>query len=177
MRNYTYVIVGGGMTADAAAEGIRAADPAGTLGLISAEPHPPYNRPPLSKGLWKGEPEDSIWRKAAQAGGELHLGRRAVGIDLGARTVRFQETAPRHRGRAAAPAAPVGPGDLLPHPRRLPPPTRARRAAPALRGDRGRLHRERSRGRAPDAGPGGDDARARSGAGRARVSPGSLPLP
>src|SRR5206468_3772821 len=44
MRNYTYVIVGGGMTADAAAEGIRAADPAGTLGLISAEPHPPYYR-------------------------------------------------------------------------------------------------------------------------------------
>ncbi len=87
MRNYTYVIVGGGMAADAAAEGIRAADPAGTLGVISGEPHPPYNRPPLSKGLWKGEPEDSIWRKAAQAGGELHLGRRAVGIDLGARTV------------------------------------------------------------------------------------------
>src|SRR2546428_388361 len=87
MRNYTYVIVGGGMTADAAAEGIRAADPGGTLGVISAEPHPPYNRPPLSKGLWKGEPEDRIWRKAAQAGGELHLGRRAVGIDLRARTV------------------------------------------------------------------------------------------
>jgi len=87
MRNYTYVIVGGGMTADAAAEGIRAADPAGTLGLISAEPHPPYNRPPLSKGLWKGEPEDSIWRKAAPAVGELHLGGRVVGIDLRTRTV------------------------------------------------------------------------------------------
>ena len=87
MRNYTYVIVGGGMTADAAAEGIRAADPAGTLGLISAEPHPPYNRPPLSKGLWKGEPEDSIWRKAAPAVGELHLGGRIVGIDLRTRTV------------------------------------------------------------------------------------------
>src|SRR5213594_278268 len=87
MRNYTYVIVGGGMTADAAAEGIRAADPAGTLGLISAEPHPPYNRPPLSKGLWKGEPEDSIWRKAAPAVGELHLGGRVVGIDLRTRAV------------------------------------------------------------------------------------------
>src|SRR5437867_8209526 len=87
MRNYTYVIVGGGMTADAAAEGIRAADPAGTLGLISAEPHPPYNRPPISKGLWKGEPEDSIWRKAAPAVGELHLGGRVVGIDLRTRTV------------------------------------------------------------------------------------------
>src|SRR5439155_868957 len=42
---------------------------------------------PLSKGLWKGEPEDSIWRKAAPAVGELHLGGRVVGIDLRTRTV------------------------------------------------------------------------------------------
>src|SRR3989475_5517982 len=87
MRNYTYVIVGGGMTADAAAEGIRAADPGGTLGVISAEPHPPYHRPPLSKGRGKGEREDRIGREAAEAGGELHRGRRAGGIDLRARTV------------------------------------------------------------------------------------------
>ena len=82
MRTYTYVIVGGGMTADAAVEGIRAADPAGPLALIGAEPHPPYNRPPLSKGLWKGEPEEGIWRQAAPAGADLQLGRRVVGIDL-----------------------------------------------------------------------------------------------
>jgi len=81
-RTYTYVIVGGGMTSDAAVEGIRAADPAGPLALIGAEPHPPYNRPPLSKGLWKGEPEEGIWRQAAPAGAELQLGRRVVGIDL-----------------------------------------------------------------------------------------------
>src|SRR3989449_10515939 len=87
MRNYTYVIVGGGRRGGPGGAGPGAADPGGTLGVISAEPHPPYNRPPLSKGLWKGEPEDHIWRKAAQAGGELHLGRRAVGIDLRARTV------------------------------------------------------------------------------------------
>ena len=49
MPDYTYVIVGGGMTADAAAQAIREADPAGTIGLISAEPHPPYDRPPLSR--------------------------------------------------------------------------------------------------------------------------------
>src|SRR5213078_5235194 len=70
------------MTADAAVEGIRGADPAGALALIGAEPHPPYNRPPLSKGLWKGDPEDGIWRTAAKAGAELQLGRRVVGIDL-----------------------------------------------------------------------------------------------
>ena len=78
---YSYLIIGGGMTADAAVAGIREADAAGTIGLISAEPHPPYNRPPLSKGLWKGEAEESIWRTAAKAGAELHLGRRAVALD------------------------------------------------------------------------------------------------
>src|SRR5438874_2365079 len=87
MRDYTYVIVGGGMTADAAVEGIRLADPAGPLAVIGAEPHPQYNRPPLSKGLWKGDPEGGIWRQAATTGAELHLGRRVVGIDLQGRSV------------------------------------------------------------------------------------------
>src|SRR5438094_9575046 len=35
----------------------------------------------------------------------------------------------------ALPISPVGPGDLLPHPRRLPPSARARCAAPALRSE------------------------------------------
>src|SRR5213082_1267572 len=87
MPDYTYVIVGGGMTADAAAQAIREADPAGTIGLIGAEPHPPYDRPPLSKALWKGEPEEKIWRKTASTGAELHLGRRIGAIDVRARQV------------------------------------------------------------------------------------------
>ena len=87
MLNYTYLIIGGGMTADAAAHAIREADPAGEIGLLSAEPHPPYNRPPLSKALWKGEAEDSIRRNTAATGAELHLGRRAVALDLKGRTV------------------------------------------------------------------------------------------
>src|SRR5436309_6930035 len=82
MPDYTYVIVGGGMTADAAAQAIREADPAGTIGLIGAEPHPPYDRPPLSKALWKGEPEEKIWRKTDSTGAQLHLGRRIGAIDL-----------------------------------------------------------------------------------------------
>jgi NADPH-dependent 2,4-dienoyl-CoA reductase/sulfur reductase-like enzyme len=86
MPEYTYLIVGGGMTADAAARGIREADPAGTIGVIGAEPHPPYNRPPLSKALWKGEPEASIWRNTAATGAELVLGRRVTAVNLGAHT-------------------------------------------------------------------------------------------
>lgn len=81
MPNYTYLIVGGGMTADAAIHGIREVDSTGSIGLIGAESHPPYNRPPLSKGLWKGKPLESIWRKSAQPPAQLHLGRTARTLD------------------------------------------------------------------------------------------------
>src|SRR2546430_12736337 len=87
MPDYTYLIIGGGMTADAAAAGIRDADPAGSIGLIGAEPHRPYNRPPLSKALWKGESEDTIWRTGAKTAAQLHLGRRVVSVDATGRRV------------------------------------------------------------------------------------------
>ena len=87
MPAYDYLIVGGGMTADAAAQAIHEVDAHGRIGLLSAEPHPPYNRPPLSKALWKGEPEASIWRKTESTGATLQLGRRVVGVDPGAKTV------------------------------------------------------------------------------------------
>src|SRR3989449_8826 len=78
---------GGGMTADAAAQAIHEVDANGRIGLLCAEPHAPYNRPPLSKALWKGEPEASIWRKTESTGATLQLGRRVVGVDPGAKTV------------------------------------------------------------------------------------------
>ncbi len=87
MPDYTYLIVGGGMTADAAAQGLHEADPKGSIGLIGAEPHPPYDRPPLSKALWKGEPEDKIWRKTAATGATLHVGRRVTAVDPRGRKV------------------------------------------------------------------------------------------
>jgi len=88
LYRYDYVIVGGGMTAAAAVQGIREVDASGSIGLISAEPHPPYNRPPLSKALWKGEPESSIWRGTEAAGAKLHLDRRANGLDVATRQVK-----------------------------------------------------------------------------------------
>ena len=75
MTNYQYLIIGGGMTAAAAVDGIREIDATGSIGIISAEPDAPYNRPPLSKGLWKGDPLDGIWRKAKGKAPELHLDR------------------------------------------------------------------------------------------------------
>src|SRR6266571_3686478 len=81
MPDYTYLIVGGGMTADAAIHGIREIDRNGSIGLIGAEAHPPYNRPPLSKGLWKKQRLESIWRKSDTPGVTLHLGRRVEQLD------------------------------------------------------------------------------------------------
>lgn len=75
MTNYQYLIIGFGMTAAAAVDGIREVDSTGGIGLISAEIDTPYDRPPLSKTLWKGKPLDSIWRKTENKGVKIHLGR------------------------------------------------------------------------------------------------------
>jgi thioredoxin reductase len=87
MLHYKYLLVGGGMTADSAARGIRSLDRDGTIGLIGAEPDAPYNRPPLSKGLWQGRPIDKIWRNTAALGVELHLGRTVTAVDVQGKTV------------------------------------------------------------------------------------------
>jgi NADPH-dependent 2,4-dienoyl-CoA reductase/sulfur reductase-like enzyme len=79
-----YLLVGGGMSADAAAEGIRKHDADGTITLVGAEPHPPYKRPLLTKGLWAGADEAKVWRGTAERGVDLVLGRRIVDLDLGA---------------------------------------------------------------------------------------------
>src|SRR5690349_15050267 len=73
-HQYNYLIVGGGMTVAPAAEGIRSVDPNGSIGIISSDIDPPYNRPPLSKGLWKGDSLQSIWRKITDFSVKLHLG-------------------------------------------------------------------------------------------------------
>jgi NADPH-dependent 2,4-dienoyl-CoA reductase/sulfur reductase-like enzyme len=82
MRSYRYLIVGGGMTADAACKGIREQDADGTIGLVGDDPHPPYKRPPLTKGLWTGSCEDSIWCRTEDARVDLQLGRRIVAVDV-----------------------------------------------------------------------------------------------
>jgi len=69
------------MTADAAIGGIREVDPSGTVGLVGAESHLPYDRPPLTKGLWKDKPLESIWRKSDRQGVDIHLGRQATALD------------------------------------------------------------------------------------------------
>ncbi len=86
MAAYRYLIVGGGMTGDSACRGIRDHDASGTIGMLAAEPHEPYARPPLTKGLWAGKEESSVFRGTPDLGVELHTGRRVVGLDLDARS-------------------------------------------------------------------------------------------
>jgi 3-phenylpropionate/trans-cinnamate dioxygenase ferredoxin reductase subunit len=87
MSGYQYLIIGAGMTAAAAVQGIRDIDPGGSIGLIGLEPQLPYKRPPLSKALWKGEPLEQIWIDSAQQGVEHFLGRRAQVLDVAGKRV------------------------------------------------------------------------------------------
>jgi NADPH-dependent 2,4-dienoyl-CoA reductase/sulfur reductase-like enzyme len=82
MESTRYLIVGGGMTGDAAVKGIRERDADGSIVLVSASEHPPYAAPPLTKKLWSGGDEATIWRGTAEAGADLRLGRRIVSLDL-----------------------------------------------------------------------------------------------
>ena len=81
MSAFDYLIVGGGMTADAAAKGIRKIDAKGGIAIVAAESHAPYNRPPLTKGLWKGDDPEGIWRKTEETGAQLILGRRIEKVE------------------------------------------------------------------------------------------------
>jgi 3-phenylpropionate/trans-cinnamate dioxygenase ferredoxin reductase subunit len=88
VAKYQYLIVGGGMTADAAVRGIRAVDSKGTIGLFTLEPDPPYKRPLLSKGLWLGKSADQAWLKTESLGLEIHLATGIAAIDPKAKLAR-----------------------------------------------------------------------------------------
>ena len=87
MRNYRYLIIGGGMTADAAVNGIREVDSQGSIGLVSSDSDPPYDRPPLTKSLWKGKPLESVWRHTKERKVDFFLGRTINAIDVEHKTV------------------------------------------------------------------------------------------
>ncbi|HET7063703.1 MAG TPA: FAD-dependent oxidoreductase, partial [Rudaea sp.] len=86
---YDYLIVGAGMTADAAAKAIRKADADASIGMVGDERQAPYERPPLTKGLWKGDkPVDSIDLGTDRSGAVLHLQRRIEALDRDDRSAR-----------------------------------------------------------------------------------------
>jgi NADPH-dependent 2,4-dienoyl-CoA reductase/sulfur reductase-like enzyme len=86
---YDYLIIGGGMTGDAAAKAIHQSDAKASIGIVGDDPQPPYERPPLSKALWKGDKSvDSIDLGTARSGATLHLSRRALELNPREHTVR-----------------------------------------------------------------------------------------
>lgn len=80
-HRFDHLILGAGMAGSAAAVALRAAAPDASIAILGDETHPPYDRPPLSKALWKDGQEADIWRPIDAAKATLQLGRRALTID------------------------------------------------------------------------------------------------
>ncbi|MFE6618401.1 NAD(P)/FAD-dependent oxidoreductase [Streptomyces sp. NPDC008086] len=75
------VIAGAGMAGVQTAVALRERGFAGTVTLIGAEPHQPYDRPPLSKAVLLGKAEGSAFDVDFEALGiELRLGREVLGV-------------------------------------------------------------------------------------------------
>jgi 3-phenylpropionate/trans-cinnamate dioxygenase ferredoxin reductase subunit len=87
------VIVGASLAGAKAAEGARASGFEGRVVLVGDEPQLPYERPPLSKGVLRGEaPETTHVHDAGFYGAhdiELWMGRTVEGLDPEARHVRL----------------------------------------------------------------------------------------
>ncbi len=151
MNNDKYLIIGGGMTADAAAKGIREVDPQGTIALFSLETDPPYKRPLLSKGLWKGKPFDSVWRHTEEQQVTQYLGRKIVSLDPKELVARDDQGNEFHAekillatgGDASPPSFWGGCHYLFSHIGRLSPPLRFGSFRSGFFGDRWRLYRRR----------------------------------
>jgi NADPH-dependent 2,4-dienoyl-CoA reductase/sulfur reductase-like enzyme len=84
---FDYLILGAGRAGEAAAQALREADAGATIGMLGAESHPPYDRPPLTKKLWKDGKEEDIWRPIDKARASVSLQPRATRIDRVAHTV------------------------------------------------------------------------------------------
>jgi len=91
--NMTHVVViGGGQAGASVVARLRSRGHSGPITLIGAEPHLPYQRPPLSKGYLLGEMEaDRLMLRTAdfyaENGIDLRLGQPVTAIDPGARTL------------------------------------------------------------------------------------------
>ena len=169
------VVVGASLAGLHAARALRRRGFDGTLTLVGAEAHPPYDRPPLSKQVLAGDWEPDRIALASPADDDLdltwRLGAAATGLDVADRRVRPGRAASRSTfdGLVIATGA---------RPRRLGDGGRAgvhvlRTLDDCLalradldagpepgRGGRRRVHRRRGGGHLPGPGPGGHPGRA-----------------
>jgi 3-phenylpropionate/trans-cinnamate dioxygenase ferredoxin reductase component len=88
-------VVGASLAGLRAAEELRRLGHDGSLVMVGAEPHLPYDRPPLSKELLVGEweAEQTVLRRQGYDDLDLdwRLGRRAVGLDAGDRVLTLDD--------------------------------------------------------------------------------------
>ncbi|HZT43117.1 MAG TPA: FAD/NAD(P)-binding oxidoreductase [Chthonomonadaceae bacterium] len=90
---FDYVLVGGGLACVWAAQSIRERDKQGTILILGGEPHPPYDRPPLSKDYLTDDEKvpDDVYSKFddfyPKNQIELHTKTRVTRLDRNARTV------------------------------------------------------------------------------------------
>jgi len=101
VKNDTVVMVGASLAGGRAAEALRRGGHEGRIVLIGADPHRPYDRPPLSKKYLRGQlPEEKLYLRAGDFYEaqriELITGVRAVGLSTTAREVALED------GRAVA---------------------------------------------------------------------------
>lgn len=92
----TLVIVGGGLAAARAAEAARAGDYEGRVIIVTEEASLPYERPPLSKGVLRGEAEvdSTLAHDAAfyaDASIELRTGVSVIGFDTNSKRVNIAD--------------------------------------------------------------------------------------
>ena len=91
-QNESFLIVGAGIAGGTAAETLRKQGFDGEIHLIGAEPHRPYDRPPLSKEFLSGAKEqEKLYFKTqdfyTEQSIELHLGAEALALDTSSNTV------------------------------------------------------------------------------------------
>lgn len=99
MAETQYVIIGGGLAAASAVEGIRELDKEGPITLLTSERELPYHRPPLSKTFLAGKdgvekvrvheaawyPKNKVTVRMGQTAKSVHLGKQGVTLDTGER--------------------------------------------------------------------------------------------
>jgi 3-phenylpropionate/trans-cinnamate dioxygenase ferredoxin reductase subunit len=99
-----YLIVGGGLAAASAVEGIRELDKDGEIVVMSAERELPYHRPPLSKGYLAGRDQlesvrvhDAIWYRDNRVRYRLGVEAKSVHMGKGSVTLKSGERLPYDR--------------------------------------------------------------------------------
>ena len=94
MRASGLIVIGSGPGGMEAVRAFRETDADTSIIMITADPDPPYNRPPLTKDYLRGETElAELWLAEeewfAEHGVELRLGTEVVGVSPADRLVRL----------------------------------------------------------------------------------------